>query len=57
LRRYNNGRGIEGIGVPPHELVPVKAADLIKKQDTLILRAVELLPKGFPREMVEYVAP
>jgi carboxyl-terminal processing protease len=57
LRRCNNGRGIEGIGVPPHELVSVKAADLIKKQDTLILRAVELLPKGFPREMVEYVAP
>lgn len=54
MGRFNNGRGIEGIGVIPHELVPVKAADLFKKQDTLILRAVELLQKGFPKGIVEY---
>lgn len=52
--RFNDGRGIEGIGVPPHEVVPVKAADLFKKQDTLILRAVELLQKGFPEGVVGY---
>ena len=54
MGRFNNGRGIEGIGVIPHEMVPVKAADLFKKQDTLILRAVELLQKGFPKGIVEY---
>jgi carboxyl-terminal processing protease len=53
--RFNNGRGIEGIGVPPHEVVPVKAADLIKKQDTLILRATELLQNGFPKGAVFYM--
>jgi carboxyl-terminal processing protease len=55
--RFNEGRGIEGIGVPPHEIVPVKAADLFEKQDTLLLRAVELLQKGFPQGVVEYAAP
>jgi carboxyl-terminal processing protease len=53
--RFNEGRGIEGIGVPPHEVVPVKAADLFKKQDTLILRATELLQNGFPKGAVFYM--
>ncbi|MEZ0273540.1 MAG: S41 family peptidase [Roseimicrobium sp.] len=52
--RFNGGRGIEGIGVPPHEVVPVKGEDLLKKEDTLIKRAVELLQKRFPKGAVEY---
>lgn len=54
MARFNKGRGIEGIGVAPHEIVPVKAADLFNKQDTLIKRATELLQKGFPEDMVDY---
>jgi C-terminal processing protease CtpA/Prc len=52
--RFNGGRGIEGIGVPPHELVPMKAEDLRKNEDTEVKRAVELLRKGFPKGVVEY---
>jgi carboxyl-terminal processing protease len=54
MGRFNNGRGIEGIGVHPHEIVPVKAGDLFKKEDTLIKRAVELLQMGFPAGVVGY---
>lgn len=54
MGRFNKGRGIEGIGVSPHETVPVKAEDLLKKEDTLIKRAVELLRKGFPEDVVDY---
>ena len=55
--RFNQGRGIEGIGVAPHEQVPVQAADLLKKEDTLIKRASELLQKGFPAGVVSYPGP
>jgi carboxyl-terminal processing protease len=54
--RFNDGRGIEGIGVPPHEVVPMKAEDLRKNEDTQVKRAVELLQKGFPKGVVEYVS-
>ncbi|RBP35320.1 C-terminal processing protease CtpA/Prc [Roseimicrobium gellanilyticum] len=54
MGRFNAGRGIEGIGVPPHEIVPMKAEDLRKKEDTEVKRAVELLQKGFPKGVVEY---
>lgn len=53
--RFNGGRGIEGIGVPPHEIVPMKAEDLRKNEDTQVKRAVELLQKGFPKGVVEYL--
>ena len=52
--RFNGGRGIEGIGVPPHEIVPMKAEDLRKNEDTQVKRAVELLQRGFPKGVVEY---
>lgn len=54
MSRFNKGRGIEGIGVIPHETVPVKAKDLWDKKDTLILRATELLNEGFPEDVVDY---
>jgi C-terminal processing protease CtpA/Prc len=53
-RNFNGGRGIEGIGVPPHELTPYEPADLAKGVDTQIRRAEELLAKGFPKGAVRW---
>ena len=52
--RFNKGRGIEGIGVIPHEKVEHRIDDLATEKDTVILRAVELLEKGFPEGVVPY---
>jgi hypothetical protein len=52
--RFNGGKGIEGIGVPPHEIVAYAPADLAKGVDTLIRRAEELLRGGFPAGSVPY---
>jgi carboxyl-terminal processing protease len=52
--RFNNGKGIEGIGVAPQEVVPYDPADLAAGVDTEIKRAEELLQKGFPRNAVPY---
>jgi C-terminal processing protease CtpA/Prc len=51
--RFNEGRGIEGIGVIPHEIVQYEPADLAAGVDTLIRRAEALLAK-FPRRKVRY---
>jgi C-terminal processing protease CtpA/Prc len=53
--RFNGGRGIEGVGVPPHEITPYLAADLEKKIDTQIRRAEEFLTNGFPKDVVPWV--
>ena len=42
-QRFNGGRGIEGIGVPPHEIVAWDAAAMRDGVDPLIRRAEELL--------------
>jgi C-terminal processing protease CtpA/Prc len=52
--RFNGGRGIEGIGIPPHEIVPYDPVDLAAGVDTEIKRAEELLSRGFPRNAVPY---
>lgn len=52
--RFNGGRGIEGIGVPPHEIVLPRAEDLMQERDTLIERAEQLLKTGFPKGVVPY---
>jgi carboxyl-terminal processing protease len=54
LGRFNNGRGLEGIGVPPHEVVAYDPADLARGVDTLIRRAEELLKRGLPRNKVPF---
>lgn len=51
--RFNNGRGIEGVGVIPHELVEFDPKDLAAGRDTLILRAEALLAK-FPADKVPF---
>ena len=52
--RFNGGKGIEGIGVAPHQIVPYQPADLAAGVDTLIRRAEELLKKGLPAGVVPY---
>ncbi|WP_009963372.1 S41 family peptidase [Verrucomicrobium spinosum] len=54
MQRFNGGRGIEGIGIPPHELVPTNAVDLTQREDTKIKRATALLKSGFPQGTVKY---
>jgi carboxyl-terminal processing protease len=51
--RFNKGRGIEGIGVVPHELVAFRAEDLAEGIDTLIARAEALLA-DYPQDDVPY---
>ncbi|QDU66836.1 S41 family peptidase [Engelhardtia mirabilis] len=51
--RFNDGRGIEGIGVIPHELVEYDPEDLAESRDTLIERAAALLD-DFPQREVSY---
>ena len=55
--RFNKGRGIEGVGVPPNEVVEYDAKDLAAGVDTQIRRAEELLAKGFPADVVDYEPP
>ena len=56
--RFQGGRGIEGIGIEPHETVPYDPAHLAAGKDTLIERAEALLAdfpkKGFPKNPVPY---
>lgn len=51
--RFQDGRGIEGIGVIPHEIVEYDPAELAAGVDTLIRRAEELLA-DFPADAVPY---
>jgi carboxyl-terminal processing protease len=51
--RANNGRGLEGIGVVPHEILEFDPADLAAGRDTLILRAEALLA-NFPADKIPY---
>jgi len=51
--RFNKGRGIEGIGVIPHEIVEFDPKDLAEEKDTLTLRAEALLKK-YPQKEVPY---
>jgi len=55
--RFNGGRGIEGIGIPPHEIVLPTAQDLLNDKDTLIERAEQLLKDGLPNGVVPYQGP
>ena len=51
--RFNGGRGIEGVGIIPHEIVPYDPKDLANGVDTQIKRAEELL-RDFPQGKVPY---
>ncbi|MCA9321216.1 MAG: hypothetical protein KDB53_10805, partial [Planctomycetes bacterium] len=45
MGRFNDGKGIEGIGVIPDEIVAFDRKDLSQGIDTLIRRAEEILAK------------
>ncbi|MFT5200529.1 MAG: carboxyl-terminal processing protease [Planctomycetota bacterium] len=51
--RYQGGRGIEGIGIEPHELVLPLLEDLKTGKDTQIQRAVAVF-EDFPEGVVRY---
>jgi C-terminal processing protease CtpA/Prc len=51
--RFQGGRGIEGVGYAPHEIVEYDAGDLANGVDTLIKRA-EAIFKKFPQNKVAY---
>jgi len=51
--RFQGGRGIEGIGIEPHEIVEYDEKDLAAGVDTLIARAEALLA-DFPQGKVAY---
>lgn len=51
--RMNGGKGIEGHGIPPHEIVEYDPKDLAAETDTMIRRARDLLMK-FPEKVVPY---
>ena len=50
---FNKGRGLEGVGLIPHEIVDLDPDDLAQGVDTLIRRAQELLA-DFPAKQVKY---
>ena len=53
MKRSNGGKGIEGIGIPPHEIVRYDPDDLAAGRDTQIRRAEALLAK-YPQDQVPY---
>jgi C-terminal processing protease CtpA/Prc len=57
MARYNKGRGIEGLGIPPHQTVLYNPEDLAAGKDTQIITAETLLLGGFLTEEVDYVPP
>jgi len=54
-QRFNGGKGIEGLGVAPHEIVAWDAKQLAAGVDPVLARAAQLLEKGFPKGVVPYV--
>ncbi len=57
MNRWNKGRGLEGIGLAPTELLPYDPAELLRGVDTQIRRAEELLSGNFPPDTVDYEPP
>ena len=57
MSRYNKGKGIEGPGIPPHQVVPYDAADPAAGRDTQITSTETVLLKATPSEEVDYVPP
>ena len=53
-KRFNRGRGVEGIGIKPHIVVPYHAEDLAEGIDTQIKRAEELLAKRTWPEWIDW---
>jgi C-terminal processing protease CtpA/Prc len=56
-QRFNGGAGIEGLGVPPHEVVKWDRKLLGEGVDPMLRRAEDLLKSGFPKGAVAYAPP
>ena len=54
MGRFNRGKGIEGIGISPHIIVPYKAIDLASGIDSQILAAEELLKQRVWPDYIDY---
>jgi C-terminal processing protease CtpA/Prc len=55
--RFNGGKGIEGLGVPPNEVVEWDPKLLAAGVDPFVARAEALLKDGFPKGAVDYDGP
>ena len=56
-QRFNGGRGVEGLGIEPDEIVEYEPKLLVQGIDPCIQRAEELLEKPLPKKAVTYVPP
>ena len=56
-QRFNGGKGVEGIGIEPHEIVPYEPKDVANGVDPCVQRALEIAKKGLPKKHVTYVPP
>ena len=56
-QRFNGGRGVEGIGIEPDEVVEYDPKVIVQGIDPCIQRAEELLKKPLPKKAVSYVPP
>ena len=56
-QRFQGGKGIEGIGVAPNEVVPWDAKLMKQGIDPMVRKAEELLKNGFPKGAVPYEPP
>jgi carboxyl-terminal processing protease len=54
--RFNDGRGIEGIGVRPHIITAYDPEDLGNEIDSQIRQAEEMLRRGVPKDLVPWEA-
>lgn len=56
-QRFNGGRGVEGIGIAPDEVVAYDPKVIASGMDPCIARAEELLKSPLPKKAVSYVPP
>jgi C-terminal processing protease CtpA/Prc len=56
-QRFNGGRGVEGLGIEPDEIVEYDPKIIASGIDPCIQRAEELLKKPLPKKAVTYVPP
>ncbi|MFN0126388.1 MAG: S41 family peptidase [Verrucomicrobiales bacterium] len=55
--RWNKGRGIEGLGISPTQVLPYDPGEMLAGIDTQIRRAEQLLQIGFPPDSIDYQPP
>ena len=56
-QRFNGGKGVEGLGIEPHEIVEYDPEQIAEGVDPCIARALEIAKEGIPKKAVTYVPP